>query len=116
MPCCFGGEAPSVGMCTMMSRQHPLFLELWQKHGLGFAALASVAGVHVDVIHAMLMGDIPIPAEDAQLVLAAVSSITGKEYTLDNVALLLRDKTSALQSEIDRFLRQERQQSPRPDE
>lgn len=59
------------------------------------------------------MGAIPIPAEDAQLVLAAVSKITGKEYTLDNVALLLRDETSTLQSEIDRFLRQERHQ---PDE
>lgn len=71
----------------------PTFDQIYTTHNLDFTKLATAAGVPHAIIDMLLVNE-PVPVRDAGLVLAVVSRLVGRSYTLDDVDLKLADRES----------------------
>jgi hypothetical protein len=71
----------------------PTFEQIYTTHNLDFAKLATAAGVPHAIIDMLLVNE-PVPIRDAGLVLAVISRLVGRSYTLDDVDLKLTDRQS----------------------
>ena len=63
-------------------------LQLRERYHLNIADLAYKAKVGPATVYFMLIGQ-PIRRQDAELILATISTLSGQSYSLDNVAVVL---------------------------
>ena len=66
----------------------PTLLNLREKHGISTVKLASAAQVPPEIVYFMLVG-IPVTRSDALLVLQALSRLTGVDYALEDVYVVV---------------------------
>lgn len=64
-------------------------IQLREEYSLNVAVLAYQAKVAPRVVYFMLLGH-PVERQQAEQVLATISTIAGQTYTLDNVQVALR--------------------------
>lgn len=72
----------------------PPFVGLWSEHRFRVDAIAHEAGVHEDVVFAML-GWHPVKAQDAASVLAELSRRYQRDYSLKTIWVRLREENHA---------------------
>lgn len=60
-------------------------LQLRERYGLNIGDLAERAKVAPDIVYAMMIQEPPVEPEEAESVLAVISTLTGQTYTLENV-------------------------------
>lgn len=73
------------------TKTRPPFMGLWSEHRFNVSHVARAAGVHEDVVFAML-GWHPVEAQDAALVLAELSRRYQREYTFQTVWVRLLEE------------------------
>ena len=73
---------------TIRWNERPRLSDIWNKSRFGSDDLAEEAGVSEDVILSMFRFQ-EVNRETAETVLSALSRLTGKEYTLENVRVNL---------------------------
>ena len=66
----------------------PFFMDLWRVHRFRVDLVASQAGVPEDTLYTMLSYR-PVKQEEAQKVLATLSTLYHQEYTLSTVSVRL---------------------------
>jgi hypothetical protein len=83
----------------------PSLFDLWSIYHFDCLMIALAADVDVSIVHSMC-GNEPVHREDAQKVLATLSTIFQKEYTLDMVYVALIEPVVAdeSRSEVARIL------------
>ncbi len=72
----------------IMDNGQPFFRELRDRHHFDVAELARKAGTHEITVVAMLRG-MPVYRAQAEKVLQALSEMTGRQHTLENVRMKL---------------------------
>lgn len=71
-----------------MEMRKPTLLKLREKYGISTVKLAFAAQVPPEIVYFMLVG-IPVTHTDATLVLQALSQLTGVDYTLEDVHVVI---------------------------
>jgi hypothetical protein len=73
---------------ALLPARKPSLLDLWIYHRFDVARLATLAGVEVDTVQAMLCY-YPVSSRDAEAVLDRLGRLVKKSYTLECVYVVL---------------------------